>query len=378
MENIEQIIQLVGHNEVITQSFLKTKQILNMFDRPLCSISGGKDSDIMLDMITKLDTDKKVRYVFFDTGIEYSATRKHLDYLEEKYGIIIDREKAIKPIPVTCIEYGQPFLSKLVSGHIESLQKRGFQFEDDSYDELSKRYTECSSALRWWTNKNMNEKFNISYNTYLKEYLINNPPSFAISDRCCQYAKKDPSHKYEAEHNCDLRITGIRRSEGGVRAAAYKDCFTDNTGTGNMSAYRPLFWYTQDDEKEYDKIFGLRHSDCYEVYGYTRTGCAGCPFDKDVLENQKIAEKYEPNFAKAASKIFADSYAYTERYKEYLVRKQKVYREARKVAKSAFDIWCWQQDGYDVIKPLCNYKRTIYNAIRKEFVDKRIAELLAG
>lgn len=109
MENIEQIIQLVGHNEAITQSFLKTKQVLNMFDRPLCSISGGKDSDIMLDIITKLDTDRKVKYVFFDTGIEYSATRKHLDYLEEKYGITIDREKAIKPIPITCKEYGQPF-----------------------------------------------------------------------------------------------------------------------------------------------------------------------------------------------------------------------------------------------------------------------------
>lgn len=114
------------------------------------------------------------------------------------------------------------------------------------------------------------------------------------------------------------------------------------------------------------------------MYGYIRTGCAGCPFDKDVLENQKVAEKYEPNFAKAASKIFADSYAYTERYKEYLERKQRVYREAKKVAKYAFDRWCWRQDGYDIIKPFCNNKKIIYNAIRKEFVDKRIAELLAG
>ena len=48
------------------------------------------------------------------------------------------------------------------------------------------------------------------------------------------------------------------------------------------------------------------------------------------------------------------------------------------MAKYSFDIWCWQQYGYDVIKPICNYKKTIFNAIRKEFVDKRIAELLAG
>ena len=92
-KSIEGIIQLVSHNETIMQSFLKTKQILSMFERPMCSISGGKDSDIMLDMITKLDDDGKVRYVFFDTGIEYKATRQHLVYLEEKYGLTIDRQR---------------------------------------------------------------------------------------------------------------------------------------------------------------------------------------------------------------------------------------------------------------------------------------------
>ena len=376
-KSIEGIIQLVSHNETIMQSFLKTKQILSMFERPMCSISGGKDSDIMLDMVIKLDVEKKVKYVFFDTGIEYKATREHLNYLEEKYEIKIDRQKATKPIPVTCKEYGQPFLSKLISGHIESLQRHGFEFEDGTYEELTSKYDGCASALRWWTNKNNSEKFNIEYNAYLKDFLIDNPPTFQISDKCCQYAKKDPSHKYETEHNCDLRITGIRRSEGGVRAAAYKDCFTDNTGTENMSAYRPLFWYTQEDEKEYDRIFGLRHSDCYEVYGYVRTGCAGCPFDKDVLENQKIAEKYEPNFAKAAANIFSDSYEYTKTHHEYVEQKQKIYRDAKKIAKYEFDKWCWRQNGYDAIKPLC-VKKGFYDAIRKEFVDKRIVELLAG
>lgn len=61
----------------------------------------------MLDIISRIDKNKRVRYVWFDTGIEYQATKDHLNYLEENYGIQIERVKAIKPIPVSCKEYGQ-------------------------------------------------------------------------------------------------------------------------------------------------------------------------------------------------------------------------------------------------------------------------------
>lgn len=35
-----------------------------------------------------------------------------------------------------------------------------------------------------------NSMFNISYNKYLKEFIIQNPPDFRISKKCCTYAKK--------------------------------------------------------------------------------------------------------------------------------------------------------------------------------------------
>ena len=97
-------------------SFYKARQVLNEgYSRVAVSISGGKDSDIMLDIITKLLIDKsEVRYIWFDTGLEYAATKRHLDDLEEKYGITIERIKALKPIPLSCKEYGVPFLSKMV------------------------------------------------------------------------------------------------------------------------------------------------------------------------------------------------------------------------------------------------------------------------
>ena len=79
------------YNEDILNSFIVTASKLNnpQYKRIMCSISGGSDSDILLDLLTRLDQDKKVQYVWFDTGLEYQATKDHLKYLEQKYGIEI-------------------------------------------------------------------------------------------------------------------------------------------------------------------------------------------------------------------------------------------------------------------------------------------------
>ena len=116
-------------NSTIIDNIIKAWTIINNrgFERIGCSISGGSDSDIMLDIVHKCDKDKKVRYFWFDTGLEYQATKDHLEYLEKKYGINIERERAIKSIPLSCKEYGQPFISKQVSGNIERLQKHNFK-----------------------------------------------------------------------------------------------------------------------------------------------------------------------------------------------------------------------------------------------------------
>lgn len=77
---------------VIFDSFLKANNIINHrgYDSICCSISGGSDSDIMLDIIHKADFAKKVKYVWFDTGLEYQATKEHLDYLETVNNIFKD------------------------------------------------------------------------------------------------------------------------------------------------------------------------------------------------------------------------------------------------------------------------------------------------
>lgn len=307
--------QTIGDNLVRAWSKINSSK----YEKIVCSISGGSDSDVVLDICTKCDKDNKIEYVWFDTGLEYQATKEHLNYLEEKYGIKIKPYKAIKPIPLTCKQYGQPFLSKHVSEMIKRLQSYNFKFEDKTFDELYAEYPKCKSALEWWCNTKPSRAHNISQNKWLKEFLMENPPVFSISNVCCKYAKKDVSHKLLDDFGYGLNIVGIRKAEGGARATAYKSCFDENgKSKGNTyDNYRPIFWYKNSDKEEYDRHYGIVHSRCYTEYGLKRTGCCCCPYGRDFEYELEITKKYEPKLFVAVNNIFGDSYEYTRRYREF-------------------------------------------------------------
>ena len=148
----------------------------------------------------------------------------------------------------------------------------------------------------------------------MKEFLIANPPTFQISKKCCDGAKKNASKQYIKEHDIDLTLLGIRKAEGGIRAAKYKTCF-DNKD--QVSKYRPIFWYTNKDKEDYERIFSIQHSKCYTEYGLKRTGCCGCPYDRDFEQTLEIIKEKEPKLYKAVNNIFGESYEYTRKYREF-------------------------------------------------------------
>lgn len=372
----KEIHDLMGDCEdfLIFDGMVKTNSIINKpeYKNIMCSISGGSDSDIMLDICHKLDVDKKIHYVWFDTGIEYQATKDHLKYLEQKYGIEIEREKAIKSIPYSARHNGQPFVSKWVSQMIHQLQKNNFQWEDEDFETLVKRYCRkadaekkkkfdemladgtkpygwknvdadwyvgCISALEWWCNvKNeangKPSRFAIAQNTWLKEFILQNPPTFNVSAICCKYAKKDVAKKYVKDHHIDLSIMGVRKAEGGIRATSYKNCYSINEN--GVDYHRPIFFYTDETKRNYEKAFNITHSRCYTEYGMTRTGCAGCPLNMKIGEEIHTIQEYEPRLHGAVNKIFADTYEYTRKYREF----QKEMRAAAKGYKqlTVFDV----------------------------------------
>lgn len=314
-------------NYAIFDSYVLASAKIDIYSIPVVSISGGSDSDIMLDIIARLDEEKKVKYIFFDTGIEYQATKNHLDCLENKYGITIERIRAKTPVPLGCRRYGLPFWSKYVSEQIERLQRHNFKWEDKPFNELIKEYPKCKAALRWWCNafaekagkdgKLLKSKFNINYIRGLKEFMTAYPPTFKISNKCCNGAKKDNAKDFLKKNEADLNMVGIRKAEGGARATAYKSCFDTAKEGQTWDNFRPIFWYSENDKEYYEHYFKVTHSECYSKYGLKRTGCAGCPFGKDFENELKIIEKYEPKLYKAVNNIFGESYEYTRRFLEF-------------------------------------------------------------
>lgn len=311
-------------NITIFQMMIKAGQTINnpAYKRIACKISGGSDSDIMLDLVWRCDKDNKVTYIWFDTGLEYQATKDHISYLEKKYDVHIQRQKAILPIPLSAKKYGQPFINKRVSDYLERLQRHGFQWEDESYDELIEKYPRCQTALRWWCNTAKSNQFCISHHKGLKEFLIKAKPTIPFSCKCCVYAKKKVGDKLMTEGQYDLDIIGVRKAEGGPRANAYKSCFDKRSDNWNAEqigwdTYRPLFWLKDADKHQYEEMYHVTHSDCYTKYGLRRTGCAGCPLGRDVQSELDAIREHEPGFYQAAVHTFGDAYEFTARYRQF-------------------------------------------------------------
>lgn len=328
--NLDELLGGIPKNEKILNAYIKLWNLLNRkgYKNILCSVSGGQDSDVMLDMCYRCDLSGKVHYVFFDTGIEYEATKRHLDELEKVYDITIERERALVPVPLAVKKYGVPFLSKDISEKIYWLQKHNFGFDDKTYIEHMQECTYPRYALGWFDNYNYGKHertiYMIDRLPYLREYMIEHKPNFLISSKCCSYAKKDTSKKYEKEHDIDLVMMGIRKAEGGQRASAYESCFYEQRASHKSALFMPIFWFKSEEVELYKNFFDLWCSDCYIVYGFKRTGCACCPYaGKKVFEELEVIKKYEPKLYKAVTKIFGESYEYFKGYLDYKEERKK-------------------------------------------------------
>jgi 3'-phosphoadenosine 5'-phosphosulfate sulfotransferase (PAPS reductase)/FAD synthetase len=308
-------------NGAIVDMAMKCEQVFSSHKKAYVAISGGADSDVMMDVCERVRTVAPIdiHYEFTNTGIEYAATKEHLSYLEDRYGVGIRIAPPDRTIPQCVKLYGAPFISKFVSHQISKMQKGGFGWEDEPFDVLRVKYPEIiESALKWWTNSykaraGTFSAYSIGRNTFLKEFLIEHPPTFNISDKCCDNVKKTPAHRSMRVRSCDLNLVGVRRAEGGIRATK-SACFSKGR---EWDTYKPLNFIKNDDREFYEKKFGISHSDCYEVWGLTRTGCVGCPFNQEVFREMGIVRQYEPNAVKAAEIIFREAYEYTRMYQEF-------------------------------------------------------------
>lgn len=314
--SLEQILNDAPDNFVIQDALIRCYEIVSTHNHIVCSVSGGGDSDVMLDMLLRCGARDKTDFVFFNTGLEYQATLEHLDFLEKKYGITILRGKPIKSIPTSCREYGIPFWSKEFSQKLYYMQHHDFQYEDEDYCTLMDKYPKMKGPIKWWCNERaeLSRFFIIDRAPYMKQFIMGNHPDFKISDKCCTYTKKKVFKHFVKGKGYDLSCVGLRKCEGGTREAVHKTCYSDN---GDIHTFRPIFWFRDSDKEDYCNHYGVTHSRCYTEYGLKRTGCVGCPYNKNILEELEVIKQYEPKLYKAAIGVFGKSYEYTRKYLEF-------------------------------------------------------------
>lgn len=316
---------------------------LKQHPKAICSYSGGADSDIMIDLIEqtrKIFSLPPVKYVFFNTGLEMQATKDHVRRTAEKYGVEIQEVRPKVNIVQATRKYGLPFVSKIMSAGLSEWQNKEIpltiaQEYEEAEDKIAKRaelkarYPKCESVINFLCCCNSageprpNIQLVINSSKYMRDFIAENPPTFKISAKCCDYCKKQIAHKVQKDY--DMVITGERRDEGGMRSVPRKDnttlCFTE-TSSGQCRL-RPLYYVSDKDKAWYKEHYNIRYSDAYEVYGLTRTGCCGCPISYKAVEDLEKIGKYEPNVVKAAWNIFGDSYRYRKAYNEYKEERKK-------------------------------------------------------
>lgn len=310
----------------------------------ICSYSGGSDSDIMLHLIEsvrKIFDLPPITYCFFNTGLEMDAIKRHVHEVAAQYGVTITEYRPKKGIVQATREHGIPFISKIVSSGLDGIQRKNIplsiaaEYEHAENKiakraELRERYPKCESEINFLCGCNSageprpNIQLVIGSSDYLLDFIIDNPIPFKVSNKCCDYCKKQLAHG--VQKSFDMIITGERRAEGGIRSVPRQDntalCFSE--AADGKFRLRPLYYVSDADKQWYKDYYGIRYSDAYEVYGLMRTGCCGCSISARAMEDLEKIRPFEPNLVKAAWNVFGDSYRYRQQYNEYKAYRRKV------------------------------------------------------
>lgn len=340
-------------NLIIQNAFEDLQMILESdeYNKVLVWLTGKRESTILFHMCNMLDKGNKCKYIFFYTDVTLGADMEHMEYLGNKYNqeiLIGDISGIVKD---TCNEYGEPFLSMVVSYNIARLQEMDFEWEDKPFEVLCNEYLEIVDkpsnkntfemngkyykgsygALRWWCNQYDSKVYNINKNAYLKEFIMENPPEFRISDKCCKEVIKKPLHKYATKNKFDIVLTDSMDIKGSMKSKRGNKFIKANYINKKYDQYMPLFNFSEKDIMEYKNLYDLKFSDSYEVYHNTGGICIGCPYGglDGINADMRMTERFAQGTGMRAKKVFENSYKYTKEYTEYAIRNGKRFNNKR-------------------------------------------------
>lgn len=257
----------------------------NLLDNAYISFSGGKDSTILHYLMDEALPGNQIPRVFINTGIEYKATLKFVKQMatNDNRFVIWTVGKDIKK---TLNKVGWPFKSK---EHAQKLYewKRGCRSKSHMryFRKLPNGFSPCPQVLM---------------------YQIQDDFDMNISHFCCHEFKKKPIKDYMKQSKRSITLTGMMRTEGGQRTTL--NCIvTDKDGA--LKKFHPMAVCTTEWEDWYIKERGIKLSELYyPPFNFTRTGCIGCPFAKDIKSELETLSLLDPSEYKRAQWLWKTVY----------------------------------------------------------------------
>lgn len=263
------------------------------------SFSGGKDSTIVLALIKMCEElgtipQNAIPAVYCDTKIELGAIIEFVKWVRDNwYGNvqIIEPDMLFSHV---LKKYGKPAIAKFKSELIKRWKKNP--------KTKSAQYLIANDN----TGKYRNSKLANKYFHFLHDEF-----DIKISNECCHQMKKKPFAKYAKTNGMLGYMSGLRISEGGVRAINIvqrgSNICTKIKDDGYIEK-SPIIDWTDEACDEFIKAYNVPLSKAYTEYGMKRTGCFCCPFALNIAYNLESLHRNEPNRYKASLFYLKDVY----------------------------------------------------------------------
>ena len=248
------------------------------------SLSGGKDSTVVHHLVDMAMPTNKVKRVYSDTGIEYRAVSEFVKELakEDERIEIIHPKRNIKK---TLETEGYPFKSKQHSKYVDIYQRLGMTKSVKEYAEQKHDYSayNCPTVL---------------------QYQFSDEFKLRVSDKCCDFLKKEPIHDWEKGKDIRCKILGLMASEGGRRESV--QCKT--TYSWGIS-FSPLAKITSEWEQWFIDTYNIKLCKLYHPpYNFERTGCKGCPYNLNLETDLETMRTLMPAEEKQCWVLFRPFY----------------------------------------------------------------------
>ena len=286
---------------LLADRIAKIKSMNGLYDlenNAYISFSGGKDSTVLSHLIDEALPNNKIPRVYLNTGIEYKSVVSFVERERERdcrIQIIFSKQNIKTMLEVV----GYPFKSKEHSQKVSYYQNSGMGKTVLNY-------------LGQGTKKDFLCPENLKYN-FTPEFKIK------VSDKCCRKLKKEIADKWAEQNKRPIKITGMRKEEGGLRTS-HNTCTVFDEG--KLLKFHPLqpitddfiSWYIAERKIELCELY-------YPPFNFKRTGCKGCPFSLDLQEQLDLMSVLLPAEKKQCEIIWKPVY---EEYRRigYRLRKE--------------------------------------------------------